>query len=74
MADQQSYGYQNQLLDISQVVQSKQIVTFEAFALGLLASFAETPFVVVLMLVSADSLLKLPLLLQIGMFLGYYIY
>lgn len=43
----------------------------EAFALGLLASFAETPFVVVLMLVSADSLLKLPLLLQIGMFLGY---
>ena len=43
----------------------------EAFALGLLASFAEAPFFIVLMLIAADSLLKLPMFLQIGMFLAY---
>ena len=43
----------------------------EAFALGLLASFAETPFIIVLMLVGADSLLKLPFILQIVMFFIY---
>ena len=43
----------------------------EAFALGLLASFAETPFVIVLMLAGADSLLKLPFILQMTMFFIY---
>ena len=43
----------------------------EAFALGLLASFAETPFVIVLFLVTADSLLKLSVELQISMFFIY---
>ena len=43
----------------------------EAFALGLLASFAETPFVIVLFLVAADSFLKLSAWLQITMFLIY---
>ena len=43
----------------------------EAFALGLLASFAETPFFIVLMLIAADSLLKLSMPLQISMFLLY---
>ena len=43
----------------------------EAFALGLLASFAETPFFIVLMLITADSLLKLSMPLQIAMFLIY---
>lgn len=39
----------------------------EAFALGLLASFAEAPFFIVLMLITADSLLKLSMPLQIAM-------
>ena len=39
----------------------------EAFALGLLASFAEAPFFIVLMLITADSLLKLSIPLQIAM-------
>lgn len=43
----------------------------EAFALGLLASFAETPFVIILFLVVADSLLRLPLWQQIGMLFAY---
>lgn len=43
----------------------------EAFALGLLASFAETPFVIVLFLVAADSFLKLSAWLQITMFFIY---
>ncbi len=43
----------------------------EAFALGLLASFAETPFFIVLMMIAADSLLKLPMPLQIAMFIIY---
>lgn len=43
----------------------------EAFALGLLASFAETPFFIVLMMIAADSLLKLPMSLQISMFIIY---
>ena len=43
----------------------------EAFALGLLASFAETPFVIILFLVVADSLLRLPLWQQIGMLFTY---
>ena len=43
----------------------------EAFALGLLASFAETPFVIVLMLAGADSLLILPFILQLAMFFTY---
>lgn len=43
----------------------------EAFALGLLASFAETPFVIVLFLVAADSFLKLSTWLQITMFFIY---
>ena len=43
----------------------------EAFALGLLASFAETPFFIVLMMIAADSLLKLPVSLQIAMFFTY---
>ena len=43
----------------------------EAFALGLLASFAEMPFVIVLFLVAADSLLKLSAWLQITMFFLY---
>ena len=43
----------------------------EAFALGLLASLAETPFVIILFLVVADSLLRLPLWQQIGMLFAY---
>ena len=43
----------------------------EAFALGLLASFAETPFVIILFLVVADSLLRLPSWQQIGMLFTY---
>lgn len=43
----------------------------EAFALGLLASFAEAPFFIVLMLITADSLLKLSMPLQIVMLILY---
>ena len=43
----------------------------EAFALGLLASFAEAPFFIVLMLITADSLLKLSMPLQIAMLILY---
>ncbi len=43
----------------------------EAFSLGVLSVVAELPFILALMLVSADSFLKLPALWQIVMILTY---
>ena len=43
----------------------------EAFALGILTSFAETPFIIILILVSADNILRLPQSLQFVMIFTY---